>query len=151
LTKSDQLFVGCCIAALLALLGAHALRLSGFGRHPIDVERLPDEPYVYLVDINQSTWVEWAQFDGVGETLARRIVEERERNGPYQSIEDLLRVRGLGARRLAQMRPNLRVVLASPPRPAEERPASGAEISAARQHRSEERPNEEHKAPRRGR
>jgi len=127
LSKSDQLFVSLCVLAVLVLAGGHALRLSRFGSRPIDVEHLPDERYAYLVDVNRSTWVEWVQFEGIGETLARRIVEERERNGPYQTIDDLLRVPGLGARRLARLRPNLRLTMAaSPPADAQPRPRGAA-------------------------
>jgi competence protein ComEA len=36
-----------------------------------------------------------AALPGVGATLARRIVEERESGGPYRGPDDLVRVRGV--------------------------------------------------------
>jgi competence protein ComEA len=75
----------------------------------VDVDRLPPGDYQYSVDINQATWVEWAQFDGIGETLARRIVSDRDSNGPFTSVEDVLRVKGIGPKKLAQIRPYLAV------------------------------------------
>lgn len=45
---------------------------------------------------------------GVGPALARRILADRERNGPYRRPEDLLRVRGIGPATLDKMRPRLR-------------------------------------------
>lgn len=85
----------------------------------VSEERLRQEPptsvpplaesYVYQIDINQATWSEWAQLPGIGETLARRIVAERESDGPFKSIDDLRRVKGIGAKTLEKMRPHLRV------------------------------------------
>jgi len=41
---------------------------------------------------------------GVGETLANRIIEGR----PYQSVEDLMQVSGIGANTLEKIRPHLK-------------------------------------------
>ncbi|MCF6191763.1 MAG: helix-hairpin-helix domain-containing protein [Candidatus Hydrothermae bacterium] len=44
---------------------------------------------------------------GVGPTLARRILEDRARHGPYRQLKDLQRVRGIGPRTLERLRPYL--------------------------------------------
>jgi competence protein ComEA len=44
---------------------------------------------------------------GVGEVLAKRIVTDRETNGPFQDHSDLRRVRGIGPKTLDGMRPYL--------------------------------------------
>jgi competence protein ComEA len=49
---------------------------------------------------------------GLGPGLARAVVEDRRVRGPFPGVEDLLRVRGIGARRLARARPFLEI----PPR-----------------------------------
>jgi len=41
---------------------------------------------------------------GVGPVLAQRIVEYRERNGPFSLVEDLLDVPGIGEAKLAALR-----------------------------------------------
>lgn len=41
---------------------------------------------------------------GIGPALASRIVEERERRGGFQSVEDLLEVRGIGPATLERLR-----------------------------------------------
>lgn len=46
---------------------------------------------------------------GLSRRLAAEVVLERERNGPYRTVEDLLRVRGLGPRRLAAASPFLAI------------------------------------------
>lgn len=48
------------------------------------------------VDVNAADVAELERLPGVGPALAARIVEERERHGPFHSAEDLTRVRGIG-------------------------------------------------------
>jgi competence protein ComEA len=50
-----------------------------------------------------------AELDGVGPALAAAIVRDREENGPYESPEDITRVRGIGERVLEDNRENIRV------------------------------------------
>ncbi|MGI9536351.1 MAG: ComEA family DNA-binding protein [Desulfocapsaceae bacterium] len=45
---------------------------------------------------------------GIGPALAKRIVEERDRSGYYQHPADLVRVRGIGAKRAEQFQSYLR-------------------------------------------
>jgi competence protein ComEA len=42
---------------------------------------------------------------GVGPALAARIVEQRERFGPFRRAEHLMLVRGISERRFRQLRP----------------------------------------------
>ena len=109
------MFVGVLAGAALILMGVHWGRLSGWGSKPIDIEHLPQAAYQYEIDINRATWVEWAQFNGVGETLAKRIVADREANGDFDSVEDLLRVKGIGRQKFTGMRRHLRVEYAAKP------------------------------------
>lgn len=41
---------------------------------------------------------------GIGPTLAQRIVEYREKHGPFRSVEDLKNVSGIGERRFEQIK-----------------------------------------------
>lgn len=49
-----------------------------------------------LVNINVASESELMSLTGIGEVTAGRIVEDREQNGPFESIEDLKRVSGIG-------------------------------------------------------
>ena len=42
---------------------------------------------------------------GIGKVIARRIVEEREQNGPFYYPEDLMNVTGIGSRMLEKLLP----------------------------------------------
>lgn len=49
------------------------------------------------IDINSATATELIDLERIGRAYAERIVEERERHGPYRDVEDMTRrVRGLG-------------------------------------------------------
>ncbi len=61
------------------------------------------------VDVNAGTEEELVSVPGIGKSLARRIVEFREKNGPYRQIEDLMKVQGIGEKNLERFRPYLTV------------------------------------------
>ncbi len=61
-----------------------------------------------VVNVNQASAEMLAQhLHGVGESTASRIVAYREANGPFQRIEDLVLVRGIGERLLERNRARL--------------------------------------------
>jgi competence protein ComEA len=61
------------------------------------------------LDINTASESELTQLPGVGPTLARRIVEYRQANGPFSTTDDLQNVSGVGASTFAKMEAFLRV------------------------------------------
>ena len=109
LTDRDvAVFTGLAVIVLVLLIVRWA-QLSGWGMHEIEIERLAPLEHSYRIDINSASWVELSQLDGIGESLALRIVEDRETNGPFRSVEDLDRVKGIGTKTLDRLRPYLRV------------------------------------------
>ncbi|HEY2744038.1 MAG TPA: helix-hairpin-helix domain-containing protein [Polyangia bacterium] len=55
------------------------------------------------VDVNRATVEELASLDGIGPKLGARIVAAR----PFATVDDVSKVRGIGRRRLARLRPRL--------------------------------------------
>ncbi len=56
------------------------------------------------IDINRAgVWLLTA-LPGIGETLAQRIVDYREENGPYRNISEITRVSGIGDNTYRQIR-----------------------------------------------
>ncbi len=107
LTRADRALLAGGGLVIGLLLVAHAIRMGGWGLSPVLIDDLPPRQYDYRLDINRASWVEWMQLDGIGEVTARRIVDERDTNGPFDSVDDLIRVRGIGPRTLEKLRPQL--------------------------------------------
>jgi len=107
--RGDQYVFGAILIAALVLMMVNWLRMSGWGIHPVEVERMEAQSFDYRLDINRATWVEWTQLEGIGDSLARRIVADRDQNGPFRSVDDLRRVPGIGPKTLARLRPWLDV------------------------------------------
>ena len=59
------------------------------------------------IDVNVATAADLELLPRIGPTLAERIVEERERGGRFATVDELARVRGIGPRTLARLRPLL--------------------------------------------
>lgn len=60
-----------------------------------------------LIDINRASAQELERLKGVGPAIAKRIVEYRQSHGSFTRPEDLLNVRGIGAAKLKQIRPQI--------------------------------------------
>ena len=108
LSRTDQRFVLVTVIILVACMGIHWIRLSGWGTKPVEITRASKLHHEFSVEINSGTWVEFMQLEGIGEILARRIVEDRQANGPFESVDQMTRVKGIGLKTLKKMKPHLR-------------------------------------------
>jgi competence protein ComEA len=61
------------------------------------------------VGLNSAGSVELIEVPGIGPVLAGRILAFRRENGPFRSVDELIRVRGVGPRTLEKIRPYLRI------------------------------------------
>jgi competence protein ComEA len=59
------------------------------------------------LDLNQATLEDLEPLPGIGPVLAGRIVDYRQRHGPFKNIDDLENVSGIGPKKLALMKPYL--------------------------------------------
>jgi len=48
------------------------------------------------INLNKATVEELIQLKGIGQKYAERIVEFREKNGPFKKAEDIMNVPGIG-------------------------------------------------------
>lgn len=115
LSSGDRRFLlaACSVICLLAVV--HLVRLNWPGQASLRIVR--PEPLTFRIDVNRANWVEWMQLPEIGETMARNIVADREQNGPFASIADVQRVRGIGAATMQKIRPHLQLAepAAAPP------------------------------------
>ena len=92
------------LAALLPLAGVISQKEKPSSPQP----SASSESKPLVLDINLATEEDFAKLPGVGPELARRIVAYREKHGPFRRVEDLLVIRGIGAKKWKAMRPYLR-------------------------------------------
>lgn len=60
-----------------------------------------------LINLNSAGVQELMELPGVGEQTARAICENRDEFGPFSSIDDLMRVSGIGEKKLEKIRPHV--------------------------------------------
>lgn len=97
--------------ALAFVLGVVAL-VSALRHGPCSFSPLPEPPPTppasLFLDPNTATREQLEALPGIGPTLARRIVEGRSL-AAYRRVDDLRRVRGIGALTLDRLRARLRI------------------------------------------
>ena len=106
LRRSDQATIACFIAIGLIGLTCWVIRIGGSGE-AVELDRATQRQASFRIDMNHAEWVEWAELPGLGESVARRVIESRETEGPFTSPEDLMRVKGIGPKTLEKIRPYL--------------------------------------------
>ncbi|MFI6794821.1 helix-hairpin-helix domain-containing protein [Streptosporangium canum] len=67
------------------------------------------DPAPIVLDLNTATPEQLEQLPGVGEVLARRIVEYRDGHGGFRTVEQLREVSGIGDRKYAEIREKVHV------------------------------------------
>ena len=61
------------------------------------------------VNINAATADQLQALPGIGPSYAQRIVEYREKNGPFKKVEDLLNVTGIGEKTFEKIKDRITV------------------------------------------
>jgi comEA protein len=68
-----------------------------------------------VINLNTATAEQLDSLPGIGAKVAARIIEYRQKNGPFRKIEDLMNVRGIGEKAFLKMKNRLSV---GPTKPA---------------------------------
>lgn len=89
------------IVLLAVAIGGTAVLRAG--RVPVAAEPAawPD----MRLDVNSALATEFNALPGIGPRLAERLAADREVNGPYGSVEELTRVRGIGPKLVQRIGP----------------------------------------------
>jgi len=68
----------------------------------------PAKPAV-MVNLNTASSAELETLPGVGAKMAARIIEYRQKKGPFKKIEELMNVQGIGEKNFLKLKPQLTV------------------------------------------
>jgi competence protein ComEA len=71
-------------------------------------------PVTTVVNINTASVTDLQALPGIGAKTAARIIEHRQKNGPFKKIEELMNVRGVGEKNFLKLKPQISVGAAKP-------------------------------------
>ena len=101
------------LLAFLSLCAGMSIGRRSVGhRTTISYEMVPKEttpPSETTVNINTATIEELMTLPGIGETLAVRIVKYRTENGPFERVDELMLVDGIGLTTLESIRNDITI------------------------------------------
>jgi competence protein ComEA len=69
------------------------------------------------LDLNRATAEELQGLPGIGPVLAQRVIAQRTTHGPFHTVDDLRDVKGIGKKRMDQLRPLVMVNVAAKSEP----------------------------------
>ncbi len=98
------------LVALVALLSAHAQPAAA---QASDRAARPAATAA-VVNLNSAAASDFEGLPGIGAKTAARIIEYRQKNGPFKKIEDLMNVPGIGEKNFLKLKPQLTVAPARP-------------------------------------
>ena len=111
----------CSAGTLLSILAFGLL----FSQSSLATKKKPPEQ---PVNLNTANSEQLQQVPGIGPATADKILQMRKSYGPFKSVDDLLAIRGLGAKRLEKMRKYLTV---GKPAAAKDHATNGATFDEA--------------------
>jgi competence protein ComEA len=92
------------VFALAALVAANPLAQSAPGKPDTQAAR----PAV-VVNLNTATVTDLQELPGIGAKVAARIVDYRQKKGPFKKIEELMNVQGVGEKSFLKLRSQITV------------------------------------------
>jgi len=95
------------IAAVASLLAAMPSVVASAQGKPAGAASKPAS--TTPVNINTASAADFEGLPGIGAKTALRIIEYRQKNGPFKKIEELMNVRGLGEKNFLKLKPQLTV------------------------------------------
>jgi competence protein ComEA len=99
------------VGAIVLLLGALLCGPALLAQQPAaDAARAAVQPQINL---NTATLAQLETLPGIGPTLAARIIEHRQKNGPFKKIEELMNVKGIGEKNFLKLKP---LIIVTPPK-----------------------------------
>jgi len=102
-----------CLSALaiVSLFAAspHAAAAQSPSTARASAKATPSPVPAGVVNINTASVSELDALPGIGAKVAARIVEYRQKNGPFKKVEELMNVQGIGEKNFLKLKPQVSV------------------------------------------
>ena len=113
ITKTEWVLLGLTGVFLCVLLGLFfhdraELETAGV-ETAVEVPQEEIRPDLTPLDLNTAGVETLAELPGIGEELARRIVEYREAHGPFGAVEEIMEVSGIGEKKFEDIKERITV------------------------------------------
>ncbi len=82
------------------------------------------------VNLNSATKDELVALPGIGPSKAQAIIDYRTQNGPFRSVDEVRKVRGIGEKLFQQIKPELTIAGSGPRAAVAQAPARDAKPDA---------------------
>ena len=105
-TKSEKCLLALTAVFLCVLLALFFRDRAAMAEGPavetaVEVPQEAILPDLSPLDLNTATAEELAELPGIGPALAERIIAYRQEQGPFETVEELMEVKGIGQGKLA--------------------------------------------------
>ena len=105
------------VLVVLTVLCAFAAPFSAAAQEPGSQSAVA-RPTVSAVNLNTATAQQLETLPGIGPRTAQRIIEYREKNGPFKKVEDLMNIQGIGEKNFLRVKGLVSVTPAKADKPA---------------------------------
>jgi comEA protein len=95
------------LALVAGVVSAHAA--SGQARPAAASAAASKAAPAAVVNINTASAAELDALPGIGAKVAARIIEYRQKNGPFKKVEELMNVRGVGEKNFLKLKGQITV------------------------------------------
>lgn len=58
----------------------------------------------YLINVNLGTWHDFASLPGISDSLAQKIIQNRDEQGRFNEVSEIMRVKGIGQKKFEQIK-----------------------------------------------
>ncbi len=98
----------CSLIAAATLIAAHPYTAAA-ARQAAGARASAKAPVAAPININTAAATDLVALPGIGAKTAARIVEYRQKNGPFKKVEELMNVRGVGEKNFLKLKSQITV------------------------------------------